>query len=245
MILWKRWGVNSLKEEIKMTQQEVLNKLQNYTKFESGGNNNYIAKKDGATITIYTNGKYQVQGKKECKEKIEQEILTLLQQDFVSNISKQLFIVYGHDKIAKEQLENILEKLNIQTNQVTNNTGMTIIESLENEISSVHAGVILLTPDDICIPKIHFENNKDDLERYIHKRARQNVVLEMGMLMAKLGRENTIILTKEDVEIPSDIDGVFRLQFKESPKEVLKKLVERLEKCGFQIDKENVFKAMD
>lgn len=79
----------------------------------------------------------------------------------------------------------------------------------------------------------------------MHKRARQNVILEMGMLMAKLGRENTIILAKGDVEIPSDIDGVFRLQFKESPKEVLKKLVERLEKCGFQINKDNVFKAMD
>lgn len=228
-----------------MTQQEVLDKLQTYAKFEVGGNNSYISKKDGATITIYTNGNFQVQGKKECKEKIELEIQSFLRQEFASNVNKQLFIVYGHDKIAKEQLENILEKLDIQTNQVTNNTGMTIIESLESEISNVHAGVILLTPDDICIPKIHFENNRDSLDGYIHKRARQNVVLEMGMLMAKLGRENTIILAKGDVEIPSDIDGVFRLQFKDSPKEVLKKLVERLEKCGFQINKDNVFKAMD
>ncbi len=228
-----------------MTQQEMLNKLQGYAKFELGGNNNYIAKKDGATITIYTNGNFQVQGKKDYKDKIEQDIRTLLEQESISNSDKQLFIVYGHDKIAKEQLENILEKLDIQTNQVTNNTGMTIIESLENEISNVHAGVILLTPDDICISRTNFENNRDDLDRYTHKRARQNVVLEMGMLMAKLGRENTIILVKEDVEIPSDIDGVFRLQFKESPKEVLKKLVERLEKCGFQIDKNKYYKATD
>lgn len=28
-----------------MTQQEVLDKLQSYAKFELGGNNNYIAKK--------------------------------------------------------------------------------------------------------------------------------------------------------------------------------------------------------
>lgn len=228
-----------------MTQQEMLNKLQGYAKFELGGNNNYIAKKDGATITIYTNGNFQVQGKKDYKDKIEQDIRTLLEQESISNSDKQLFIVYGHDKIAKEQLENILEKLDIQTNQVTNNTGMTIIESLENKISNVHAGVILLTPDDICISRTNFENNRDDLDRYTHKRARQNVVLEMGMLMAKLGRENTIILVKEDVEIPSDIDGVFRLQFKESPKEVLKKLVERLEKCGFQIDKNKYYRATD
>lgn len=130
-----------------MTQQEVLYKLQTYAKFDVGGNNSYIAKKDGATITIYTNGNFQVQGKKECKEKIELEIQSFLRQEFASNVNKQLFIVYGHDKIAKEQLESILEKLDIQTNQVTNNTGMTIIESLESEISNVHAGVILLTPD--------------------------------------------------------------------------------------------------
>lgn len=65
------------------------------------------------------------------------------------------------------------------------------------------------------------------------------------MIMAKLGRKNTIILSKGEVEIPSDIDGVFRLQFKENPTEILKKLVERLEECGFIIDKNNVFKAMD
>ena len=117
-----------------MTQPEMLIKLQGYAQFELGGNNNYIAKKDGATITIYTNGNFQVQGKKDYKDKIEQDIRTLLEQESISNSDKQLFIVYGHDKIAKEQLENILEKLDIQTNQVTNNTGMTIIESLENKL---------------------------------------------------------------------------------------------------------------
>lgn len=130
-----------------------------------------LPKKDGATITIYTNGNFQVQGKKDYKDKIEQDIRTLLEQESISNSDKQLFIVYGHDKIAKEQLENILEKLDIQTNQVTNNTGMTIIESLENGISNVHAGVILLTPDDICISRTNFENNRDDLDRYTHKKS--------------------------------------------------------------------------
>lgn len=94
-----------------MTQQEVLSRLQSYAKFEIGGNNSYVARKDGATITIYTNGKVQVQGKKECKEKTGLEIQSFLQQESILNPNKQLFIVYGHDKIAKEQLENILENL--------------------------------------------------------------------------------------------------------------------------------------
>lgn len=142
-------------------------------------------------------------------------------------------------------MEYILQKLDIQTSQVTNNTGLTIIEALEAGISCVHAGIILLTPDDISISKKDYDEHKDNIDGYIHHRARQNVILEMGMIMAKLGRDKTIILVKGDVETPSDIDGVFILKFKESPKDVLKKLVERLEKCGFSIDKDNVFEAMD
>ena len=216
-------------------QQEILEKLKNYTNFSQSGNNSYKAKKDNATITIHTNGNVQVQGKN--KEKIEQEINEILGKEKICKNNNQLFIVYGHDKIAKEQLEHILEKLDIQTNQIANNTGMTIIEALEKEISCVHAGIILLTPDDISLSKKDYEEHKDNIEGYIHTRARQNVILEMGMIMAKLGRKNTIILSKGEVEIPSDIDGIFRLQFKENPTEILKKLVERLEECGFIIDK--------
>lgn len=229
-----------------MTQQEILDKLKDYVVFKESGNSSYQAKKDGVTITIHSNGNIQYQGSNN-KEKLEQEINQILENKNAdaTNEEKQLFIVYGHDKIAKEQLENILDKLDIKTNQVTNNTGMTIIEALESNISCVHAGVILLTPDDICIAKKDYEEHKDNIEGYTHKRARQNVILEMGMIMAKLGRDKTIILAKGEVEIPSDIDGIFRLPFKDNPKEILKKLVERLEQCGFSIDKSKFFDVMD
>lgn len=224
------------------SQEELFNKLKAHFDFTKGGNGSYRAKKDNVTITIHTNGKIQFQGGGN-KKQIEQEINEILKNTYEEE--KQLFIVYGHDKIAKEQLENILEKLNIQTQQVTNNTGVTIIEALEKEISRVHVGIILLTPDDISLSVKDYEEHKDNIEGYIHKRARQNVILEMGMIMAKLGRNNTIILEKKGVERPSDIEGIFRLEFKENPKEVLKKLVERLEKCGFQIDKNRFFEAME
>lgn len=226
-----------------MNQQEVLEILKHYAYFSPGGNSSYKTKKDNVTITVHSNGRVQLQGKD--TERIGQEVRELLDKGATNKNNKQLFIVYGHDKIAKEQLEHILQKLDIKTNQVTNNTGMTIIEALEKEISHVHAGIILLTPDDISLSKKDYEEHKDNIDGYIHTRARQNVILEMGMIMAKLGRKNTIILIKEEVEIPSDIDGVFRLHFKENPREILKKLVERLEECGFIVDKNNVFKAME
>lgn len=227
-----------------MNQKDKLDKLKNYADFSMCGNGSYKAKRHGITITIHTNGNIQYQGNDDNKNKVEQEINMILNNPTSTINNKQLFIVYGHDSVAKEQLEHILDKLDIQTNQITNNTGMTIIEALESEMSNIHVGIILLTPDDIAISKRDYEKHKDDLDNFVHIRARQNVILEMGMIMAKLGRENTIILAKGNVEIPSDIDGIFRLPFKDHPKEVLVKLVERLEKCGFKIDKENVFEAM-
>lgn len=229
-----------------MTQQETLKLLErNGYEFKQGGNSSFIAKKDNATITIHSNAKVQVQGKN--KDTIETEINKILKNnnDVGQAEEKQLFIVYGHDKTSQDQLSLFLRQLDIKTIQVTNNTGTTIIEALEQEISRVHAGIILLTPDDICISQQDYEKHKPDIEGYIHKRARQNVVLEMGMIMAKIGRENTIILAKDGVEIPSDIEGVFRLQFKEHIKEIHKKLAERLEKCGFVIDKNKFFDAIE
>lgn len=220
-----------------MTQDEVLDKLKNYANFEQGRNNNFVAKKEGATITIYTNGNHQVQCKDTIvKEKIEQEISELLDKDFVDNSKKQLFIVYGHDQNSREQLERVLEKLNIASSKVTNNSGMTIIEALEQGISKIHAGIVLLTPDDMAISVKDFEKHKDNLNEKLGYRARQNVILEMGMVMSKLGRDKTIILKKGNLEYPSDINGVFYIDFNEHVKETIPKLVERLKKCGFNID---------
>jgi len=39
-------------------------------------------------------------------------------------------------------------------------------------------------------------------------RARQNVIMELGWFMARLGRKRVVILHQGEVEIPSDISGV-------------------------------------
>ena len=40
-----------------------------------------------------------------------------------------------------------------------------------------------------------------------HLRARQNVILELGMLLVRLGRKRVAILHKGSLELPSDITG--------------------------------------
>ena len=58
----------------------------------------------------------------------------------------------------------------------------------------------MLTPDDVGAPKAERDNLKP--------RARQNVVLELGFFMGKLGRERVYPLLKDEIEKPSDIDGL-------------------------------------
>ena len=77
---------------------------------------------------------------------------------------------------------------------------MTIFEELEREIVQPQTrsafAIILLTPDDVGYRK----DNPDEAQ----PRARQNVVLEMGMLLGGLTRKNVAILRKGHMEDPSD-----------------------------------------
>ena len=81
--------------------------------------------------------------------------------------------------------------------------GDTIIEKLERylgERGDVGFACVLLTPDDEGYPA-----GQSELRKY---RARQNVILELGMVLGRLGRRCVAILHKESVELPSDIAGL-------------------------------------
>ena len=80
---------------------------------------------------------------------------------------------------------------------------------------------------------------------YCTERARQNVVLEMGMLLVGLGRENVIVLRKGETEIPSDISGVFYLSYKNHVRESVKQHIERLKKIGFEIDMSKILDVLE
>lgn len=109
---------------------------------------------------------------------------------------KKCFIVHGHDALFKSDVYRLLKEdmgLDPVILQDEPDRGRTIIEKFEDISRDAAFAVILLTPDDDC---------------GISKRARQNVVFEMGYFMAKLGRNRTIVIKKGDTEIPSDVQGV-------------------------------------
>lgn len=148
------------------------------------------------------------------------------------NHKASIFLVHGHDRDARDQLELILRRLGLEPFILQDNDGggKTIVEALEKSIYKDAAfGIILLTPDDFGYSK-----EVGDADR--KPRARQNVILEMGMVMAALGRENMAILQKGALERPSDTDGILRIEFNDHVREIVPKLVQRLQASGFVID---------
>ena len=117
------------------------------------------------------------------------------------NVGNKIFIVHGHDEAVKQSLARFLEKLGIEVVILHEqpNRGRTIIEKFE-DYSDVGFAVVLLTPDDLG-------GSKNELDNLL-PRARQNVILELGFFIGKLGRERVCALYKGDLEIPSDFSGV-------------------------------------
>jgi len=120
--------------------------------------------------------------------------------------TNKVFIVHGHDSATKESVARYIEKIGLDPIILHEqpNGGKTIIEKFE-VYSDVGFAVILLTPDDVGCAK----DNKANLKT----RARQNVIMELGYFLGRLGRERVCALYKEGVEIPSDYQGVLYTEY--------------------------------
>jgi predicted nucleotide-binding protein len=115
-----------------------------------------------------------------------------------AKLSRRVFIVHGHDDGAKEGVARYLAKIGFDPVILHEqaNKGMTVIEKIEAN-SDVGFAVVLLTPDD--------EGGK--LGEAVAPRARQNVLLELGYFIGRLGRPNVCALRKGALDIPSDFAG--------------------------------------
>ncbi|WP_334025267.1 nucleotide-binding protein [Burkholderia gladioli] len=114
-------------------------------------------------------------------------------------LSRRVFVVHGHDGEARETVARFLAKLGFEPIILHEqaNQGRTIIEKFEAH-GDVGFAVVLLTPDD--------EGRAKGGE--LQSRARQNVVLELGYFIGKLGRSKVCALKRGELELPSDYLGV-------------------------------------
>lgn len=116
--------------------------------------------------------------------------------------SRKIFIVHGHDNEMKLDVARLLERLDFEPIILSEQPeqGRTIIEKFEEE-SDVEFAVVLLSAEDDIGAKKGSSN--------FQPRARQNVILELGYFIGKLGRKKHVYVLKNgNVEVPTDIHGI-------------------------------------
>jgi hypothetical protein len=79
------------------------------------------------------------------------------------------------------------------------------LESLVRMLGEFDVAVLVLTPDDVLISRNEEKNT-----------ARDNVLLELGLFMGRLGRDRTLAICRRGVNLPSDLAGVTVESFDDS-----------------------------
>jgi CheY-like chemotaxis protein len=116
------------------------------------------------------------------------------------------FIVHGHSDKLKLELKNYIQNtLHLPEPTILHeqpNLGRIILQKFEDYAAASALVFILLTPDDVGADSIA----PDDIKR----RARQNVIFEMGYFLGILGRQSgrVLLLYQGPLELPSDLSGI-------------------------------------
>lgn len=146
-------------------------------------------------------------------------------------LSENIFIVHGHNEEMKQSLARFIEKINYNPIILHEqpNKGRTIIEKF-SDYSDVSFAIILLSGDDIAY-------NKNDKADNAKLRARQNVILELGFFLGKIGRENVVVIHEDinEIEIPSDYAGILYVPYDKNGNWKLS-IAKELKAVGYKID---------
>jgi predicted nucleotide-binding protein len=140
--------------------------------------------------------------------------------------ARKVFIVHGRDEGPREAVARFLERLQFDAIILHEraNQGRTVIEKIEAH-GDVGFAVVLLTPDD--------EGNfRGEPSR---PRPRQNVLLELGYFIGRLGRSRVCALMCGDQEVPSDFGGVVYETY-DAGRGWQQALARELKAAGFEID---------
>ncbi len=164
---------------------------------------------------------------KNGKEKSEKESS---KKEKIISKNKKVFVVHGHDEEMKQTVARVLEKLNLEPIILHEqpNRGRTVIEKFEDCSEDIPFAIVLLSPDDKGC-------EVDNFPESARLRTRQNVILELGYFIGKLGRNNVLVLFKEEnnIELPSDIIGISYTSFGKGWE---LEMIKELKSCGYDID---------
>jgi hypothetical protein len=119
-----------------------------------------------------------------------------------------VFLVHGRDHRVQgvaRHIEKAGGKVTI-LQETTLNGASTTIERLEDQAAHACHAVVIFTGDD----EGRLAGDED-----LHRRARQNVVAELGYFVGNLGRRHVTVLSERGVEIPSNFSGVGYIELDE------------------------------
>ncbi|WP_020176455.1 TIR domain-containing protein [Methyloferula stellata] len=142
---------------------------------------------------------------KSLEEKLEEqsgfELNPAREMAAIPNLSRKVFIVHGRDDGTKNEVALFISAIGLEPIilHMRPNKGRHLLTKFQEESEGAQFAIVLLTPDDEG--GIAGAGN-------VQKRARQNVIFELGFFIGKLGPENVAALLKGNVEKPSDFDGV-------------------------------------
>ena len=113
-----------------------------------------------------------------------------------------VFLVHGRARMVAESIARFVEKLGpkVVILQEQPNAGRTVIEKFQDHAAVAYA-IVLVTGDDRGRLK-HAAASEEE------KRARQNVILELGYFIGRIGRNRVLVIREDGVELPSDLTGV-------------------------------------
>ena len=145
------------------------------------------------------------------------------------SFGKKVFIVCGRDEGTKQTVARWIEKLGLEAIVIDEQPSgaRTGIEKFERYTNDVDFTVVLLTPDDVGKPK-------DKLGKP-NFRASQNVILQVGVLIGKYGRDRICFLCTEELELPSDINGITPVTMDTNGGWILN-LIREMESVGLPVD---------
>jgi Zn-dependent protease with chaperone function len=126
-----------------------------------------------------------------------------------------VMMVHGHDHTPLLELKDFLRTNYPYVEPVVMSVETfgtaAMPEKFERLASQARGAIAILTPDDLATAVRDGGTSA--------RRARQNVVLEIGWFWGRLGRSRCLLLSPGKVEIPSDLAGVECLEYIRSPRE--------------------------
>jgi hypothetical protein len=147
--------------------------------------------------------------------------------------TREVVLAHGRDERWKQAVEHLLRGSGPDHEVRVIKRGAADGEGLAGVLGEAHGSryaVVLLTADDVAGPRL-----ESDDEPFFSTRAHQEVVFEMGFLVAALSPGRVCVLYEDGVELPYDLDGVSHVRL-DLAGTWQPKLLLHLRRAGFDYD---------